>query len=75
MDLIGRKYCPMAHSWEQDYECLSSKYRGKFLYIMNYYIDLLILEKHSAPRQQSLTKKTVTKNVTSIEKHLVSPVG
>jgi hypothetical protein len=56
MDSLGRKYSPVADSWEQDNESFGSVYRGKFLYIMNYHIDLLVLEKHSATRRQSLTK-------------------
>jgi len=57
MDSLGRKYRPVADLWEQDNESLGSTYRGKFLYRMNYYTDLSVLEKYSAPQRQSPSKK------------------
>jgi hypothetical protein len=73
MDSLRRKYSPVADLRGQDTGSLGSIYGGKFLYKMNYYMYLLVIEKYSTPGRQS--QKTVTNNVTFIEKHLVSPVG
>jgi hypothetical protein len=54
---LGREYSPVVGLWEKANEYLGSIYRRKFLHRINYYIDLLVLQKYSAPGRQSLTRK------------------